>query len=131
VAIRLDEATQLMAGLLAERGVGPGDRYSFDLDEGSLKNAYHAHREAYQRIFDRLAVRYVIVSAVSGELDRAGPAPLRHQRVRCDPHDQCRSATHAFARCWTHHQHLVHIRLHAGALYGRLQRDQICRRGLG
>ncbi len=44
------------------------DSYSFDIDDDGLKAAYHAHREAYQRIFDRLAVRYVIVSAVSGAM---------------------------------------------------------------
>ncbi len=38
------------------------------MDEDGLKNAYHAHREAYQRIFSRLGVRYVIVSAVSGAM---------------------------------------------------------------
>ena len=30
------------------------DSYSFDIDDAGLKAAYHAHREAYQRIFDRL-----------------------------------------------------------------------------
>ena len=44
------------------------DSYSFDVDDDGLKNAYHAHREAYQRIFERLGVRYVIVSAVSGAM---------------------------------------------------------------
>ena len=56
------------AGILRGREFVMKDSYSFDLDEGSLKNAYHAHREAYQKIFDRLAVRYVIVSAVSGAM---------------------------------------------------------------
>ena len=44
------------------------DSYSFDIDAAGLKAAYHAHREAYQRIFDRLRLRYVIVSAVSGAM---------------------------------------------------------------
>ena len=44
------------------------DSYSFDIDSAGLKTAYHAHREAYQRIFDRLELRYVIVSAVSGAM---------------------------------------------------------------
>jgi len=56
------------AGILRGREFIMKDSYSFDLDEGSLKNAYHAHREAYQKIFDRLSVRYVIVSAVSGAM---------------------------------------------------------------
>lgn len=56
------------AGILRGREFVMKDSYSFDLDEGALKNAYHRHREAYQRIFERLAVRYVIVSAVSGAM---------------------------------------------------------------
>src|SRR5262249_6691271 len=44
------------------------DCYFFDVDAAGLKAAYHAHREAYQRIFERLQVRYVIVSAVSGAM---------------------------------------------------------------
>jgi prolyl-tRNA synthetase len=56
------------AGILRGREFVMKDSYSFDLDEGALKNAYHRHREAYTRIFERLAVRYVIVSAVSGAM---------------------------------------------------------------
>lgn len=56
------------AGILRGREFVMKDSYSFDVDEDGLKNAYHAHREAYQRIFARLAVRYVIVSAVSGAM---------------------------------------------------------------
>ena len=56
------------AGILRGREFVMKDSYSFDVDDGGLKAAYHAHREAYQRIFARLAVRYVIVSAVSGAM---------------------------------------------------------------
>jgi len=56
------------AGILRGREFVMKDSYSFDVDEAGLKNAYHAHREAYQRMFDRMAVRYVIVSAVSGAM---------------------------------------------------------------
>ena len=56
------------AGLLRVREFVMKDSYSFDIDDAGLKTAYHAHREAYQRIFDRLGVRYVIVSAVSGAM---------------------------------------------------------------
>jgi prolyl-tRNA synthetase len=44
------------------------DSYSFDVDDDGLKTAYHAHREAYQNMFKRMAIRYVIVSAVSGAM---------------------------------------------------------------
>ena len=56
------------AGILRGREFVMKDSYSFDIDSAGLKAAYHAHREAYQRIFDRLEVRYVIVSAVSGAM---------------------------------------------------------------
>src|SRR5690348_8812368 len=56
------------ASILRGREFIMKDSYSFDIDDSGLKDAYHAHREAYQRIFDRLAVRYVIVSAVSGAM---------------------------------------------------------------
>lgn len=56
------------AGILRGREFVMKDSYSFDVDEDGLKKAYHAHREAYQRIFARLGVRYVIVSAVSGAM---------------------------------------------------------------
>ncbi len=56
------------AGILRVREFLMKDSYSFDVDDAGLKAAYHAHREAYQRIFDRLQVRYVIVSAVSGAM---------------------------------------------------------------
>ncbi len=56
------------AGILRGREFIMKDSYSFDVDDDGLKTAYHAHREAYQRIFNRLGVRYVIVSAVSGAM---------------------------------------------------------------
>jgi prolyl-tRNA synthetase len=56
------------AGILRGREFVMKDSYSFDIDAAGLKSSYHAHREAYQRIFDRLGVRYVIVSAVSGAM---------------------------------------------------------------
>src|SRR5690625_3675293 len=56
------------AGILRGREFVMKDSYSFDVDDAGLTVAYDAHREAYQRIFDRLAVRYVIVSAASGAM---------------------------------------------------------------
>jgi len=56
------------AGILRVREFLMKDSYSFDIDDAGLKATYHAHREAYQRIFGRLKVRYVIVSAVSGAM---------------------------------------------------------------
>ena len=56
------------AGILRGREFIMKDSYSFDVDDDGLKAVYHAHRDAYQRIFDKLGVRYVIVSAVSGAM---------------------------------------------------------------
>jgi prolyl-tRNA synthetase len=56
------------AGILRAREFVMKDSYSFDVDSAGLEASYHAHREAYQRIFDRLKVRYVIVSALSGAM---------------------------------------------------------------
>lgn len=56
------------AGILRGREFVMKDSYSFDLDEDGLKASYNAHREAYQRIFSRLGVKYVIVAATSGAM---------------------------------------------------------------
>ncbi|MEY8017150.1 proline--tRNA ligase [Mycobacterium servetii] len=56
------------AGILRVREFLMKDSYSFDVDDAGLEAAYRAHREAYQRIFARLRVRYVIVSATSGAM---------------------------------------------------------------
>jgi prolyl-tRNA synthetase len=56
------------AGVLRGREFIMKDSYSFDLDEDGLKASYHAHREAYQRIFARLGIKYVIVAATSGAM---------------------------------------------------------------
>jgi prolyl-tRNA synthetase len=56
------------AGILRSREFVMKDSYSFDIDDAGLKAQYYAHRDAYQRIFDRMGVRYVIVSAVSGAM---------------------------------------------------------------
>ncbi|RAV07280.1 proline--tRNA ligase [Mycolicibacterium sp. GF69] len=56
------------AGILRGREFVMKDSYSFDVDDDGLAAQYRAHRDAYQRIFDTLGVRYVIVSAVSGAM---------------------------------------------------------------
>ncbi|MFL6149060.1 MAG: proline--tRNA ligase [Pseudonocardiaceae bacterium] len=56
------------AGILRGREFLMKDSYSFDLSEEGLARSYQAHREAYIKIFDRLALRYVIVSAMSGAM---------------------------------------------------------------
>src|SRR3954470_7348110 len=56
------------AGLLRVREFVMKDSYSFDVDDAGLERSYAAHREAYIRIFDRLGLDYVIVSAMSGAM---------------------------------------------------------------
>ena len=56
------------AGILRGREFLMKDSYSFDLSEEGLAHSYRLHREAYVKIFDRLGLRYVIVSAMSGAM---------------------------------------------------------------
>jgi prolyl-tRNA synthetase len=44
------------------------DAYSFDIDDEGLRKAYQAQRDAYERIFNRLGVDYVIVKADAGAM---------------------------------------------------------------
>jgi prolyl-tRNA synthetase len=59
------------AGLLRGREFLMKDSYSFDLSDDGLAVSYAAHRQAYQRIFDRLGLRYDIVQAFSGPMGGA------------------------------------------------------------
>src|SRR6476660_3462665 len=56
------------AGILRGREFVMKDSYSFDVDDEGLAAVYLRHRDAYQRIFSTLGVRYVIVAAVSGSM---------------------------------------------------------------
>jgi prolyl-tRNA synthetase len=68
IQIKYRDEARPRAGILRAREFVMKDSYTFDVDETGLKAAYHRHREAYQRILERLGVRYVIVSAVSGAM---------------------------------------------------------------
>ncbi|GAA2662197.1 MULTISPECIES: proline--tRNA ligase [Actinosynnema] len=56
------------AGILRGREFVMKDSYSFDLTDEGLAEAYQRHRAAYIKIFDRLGMDYVIVSATSGAM---------------------------------------------------------------
>ncbi|WP_420114294.1 proline--tRNA ligase [Pseudactinotalea sp.] len=56
------------AGLLRGREFIMKDAYSFDIDDAGLEASYEAQREAYQRIFTRLGLDFVIVTATSGAM---------------------------------------------------------------
>ncbi|UCZ62748.1 proline--tRNA ligase [Mycolicibacterium phocaicum] len=84
------------AGILRGREFIMKDSYSFDIDDSGLKDAYHAHREAYQRIFDRLAVKYVIVSATSGAMGgSASEEFLAESEVGEDTYVRCLQSGYA------------------------------------
>ncbi len=56
------------AGLLRGREFVMKDAYSFDADDAGLDASYAAQRDAYERIFTRLGLDYVIVAATSGAM---------------------------------------------------------------
>ena len=56
------------AGLLRGREFVMKDAYSFDLDDAALDVSYQSQRDAYERIFRRLGLEYVIVSATAGAM---------------------------------------------------------------
>lgn len=56
------------AGLVRGREFIMEDGYSFTIDEEGLKKAYVEERDAYERIFRRLDLGYIMVHAVSGPM---------------------------------------------------------------
>ena len=56
------------AGLLRGREFTMKDAYSFDYTDAGLDTSYMAQRDAYERIFQRLGLEYVIVQADAGAM---------------------------------------------------------------
>jgi len=56
------------AGLLRGREFTMKDAYSFDASDAGLDASYQAQRDAYERIFQRLGLEYVIVQADAGAM---------------------------------------------------------------
>lgn len=56
------------AGLLRGREFVMKDAYSFDVNQEGLERSYRAQRDAYERIFTRLGIDYVIVKADAGAM---------------------------------------------------------------
>ena len=56
------------AGLIRGREFVMKDAYSFTIDEEGMRKAYYDERGAYERIFQRLDLKYVPVFAMSGPM---------------------------------------------------------------
>ena len=56
------------SGIIRGREFVMKDSYSFDVDDAGLELSYQKHRDAYIKTFDRLGLKYNIVSAVSGAM---------------------------------------------------------------
>ena len=56
------------AGLLRGREFTMKDAYSFDISDEGLEASYQSQRDAYERIFARLGLEYVIVKADAGAM---------------------------------------------------------------
>jgi prolyl-tRNA synthetase len=56
------------SGIIRGREFVMKDSYSFDLTDEGLSESYNKHREAYIKTFDRLGLKYNIVSATSGAM---------------------------------------------------------------
>ena len=56
------------SGIIRGREFVMKDSYSFDLDGAGLETSYNKHRQAYIKTFDRLGLKYNIVSAMSGAM---------------------------------------------------------------
>ena len=56
------------AGLLRGREFVMKDAYSFDISDEGLAASYQKQRDAYERIFQRLGIEYVIVKADAGAM---------------------------------------------------------------
>ncbi|WP_306233631.1 proline--tRNA ligase [Agrococcus beijingensis] len=66
------------AGLLRAREFTMKDAYSFDVTDEGLAASYQLQRDAYERIFKRLGLEYVIVSADAGAMGGSKSEEFMH-----------------------------------------------------
>ena len=62
------DETRPRSGIIRGREFVMKDSYSFDLTDEGLVQSYQKHRAAYIKTFDRLGLKYNIVSAVAGAM---------------------------------------------------------------
>ncbi|WP_310727407.1 proline--tRNA ligase [Streptomyces sp. N2A] len=68
IQIKYRDEARPRSGVLRGREFHMKDSYSFDTTDEGLAQSYALHREAYEKIFQRLGLDYRIVSAVSGAM---------------------------------------------------------------
>lgn len=69
------------AGLLRGREFTMKDAYTFDYTDAGLDVSYQAQRDAYERIFTRLGLSYVIVQADAGAMGGSRSEEFLHPTV--------------------------------------------------
>ena len=72
IQTKFRDETRPRSGIIRGREFVMKDSYSFDIDEAGLIASYNKHRDAYIKTFDRLGLKYNIVSAVSGAMGGSG-----------------------------------------------------------
>ncbi|GCE03867.1 proline--tRNA ligase [Dictyobacter aurantiacus] len=68
IQVKLRDEPRPRGGLLRTREFLMKDLYSFDADEASMDKSYRAVREAYQAIFTRCGLRFIVIDADSGAI---------------------------------------------------------------
>ena len=72
IQTKFRDETRPRSGIIRGREFVMKDSYSFDIDDAGLIESYNKHRAAYVKTFDRLGLKYNIVSAVSGAMGGSG-----------------------------------------------------------
>ena len=84
------------AGLLRTREFVMKDSYSFDLTDEGLDASYAEHRASYIKLFERMGLPYVIVSAMSGAMGGSKSEEfLAPMEVGEDTYIRCTSCDYA------------------------------------
>src|SRR6202453_2009570 len=69
---KLRDEPRPKAGLMRTREFTMKDSYSFDLDADGLDKSFEAHRAAYVRAFERIAIPAILLEASSGSMGGSG-----------------------------------------------------------
>ena len=68
IQTKFRDETRPRSGIIRGREFVLKDSYSFDIDDAGLDASYQRHREAYIKTFNRLGLKFNIVSAMSGAM---------------------------------------------------------------